>query len=163
MHIFFTRMDLQAKGIWFPLLIALLLILYVLVMKKRQLTWRQIYMTFGVVCGAAWILDIISAIYFETFVYGSNHGIGIADLLVISTVPSCLAIIYLNYWTVARRWVLPILFTLISLLIEWLAITAGYYRHLYWGMHYSLINFFIIYRWLLPLHKRAIGAHHAHI
>lgn len=154
MSLIFGRLDLEAKGIGYPISLVALLILFILFMKKRQLTWLQIYTTFGVVCSVTWIMDVSAAIYFDAFRYGSDHGIGIADLLSISFIPSGLAIIYLNYRTKSNKWLMLILFSLLSLAIELAAIHIEYFHLKYWKIYYSGIMYVIIYGLILPLHKR---------
>lgn len=156
MSLIFSRLDLKASGMWFPISISALLVLFILFMKKRQLTWPQIYATFGVVCSFTWIMDITAAIYFDAFRYGSDHGIGFADLLSISLIPSGLAIIYLNYRTNSNKWQMVILFSLLSLAIEFAAIRFEYFHLKYWTLYYSGIVYLIIYGLVLPLHKRLL-------
>ncbi|MET1248861.1 hypothetical protein ABWW58_08755 [Sporolactobacillus sp. STCC-11] len=158
MSLIFGRLDLKAEGVWYPISLAALLILFILFMKKRQLTWLQIYTTFGVVCSLTWFMDISSAIYFDAFRYGSDHGIGLADLLSISFIPSGLAIIYLNYRTASNKWFMLLLFSLLSLAIELAAIHIEYFHLKYWKLYYSGIMYLVIYGLLLPLHKRVMEA-----
>jgi zinc transporter ZupT len=154
MSLIFSRLDLEASGMWFPISLSALLVLFIPFMRKRQLTWTKIYATFGVVCSVTWIMDIIAAIYFDAFRYGSDHGIGLADLISISLIPSGLAIIYLNYRTKSNKWQMLILFTLLSLAIELATIHFQYFHLKYWKLYYSGIMYLIIYGLMLPLHKR---------
>ncbi|EST11498.1 hypothetical protein [Sporolactobacillus laevolacticus] len=62
MYLILGKLDLGAKGIWYPISLVVILILFILFMKKRELTWRQIYTTFGVVCAVTWIVDMIVSI-----------------------------------------------------------------------------------------------------
>jgi len=156
MSLILGRLDLEARGVWYPISFSAFVVLFILFMKKRHVTWRQIYATFGVICSLSWIMDITSAIYFDAFRYGTDHGIGIADLISITFIPSGLAIIYLNYRTQSNKWLLLILFTLLSLGIEFITIQVNYFHLIHWKLYYSVIMYLIVYGCLLPLHKRVI-------
>ena len=43
------HLDLSAHGLWFPITVSLCLFILALVLFKRQLTWRDFYITFSVV------------------------------------------------------------------------------------------------------------------
>ncbi|MCO7125848.1 hypothetical protein NIE88_08695 [Sporolactobacillus shoreicorticis] len=158
MALILGRLDLEARGIWYPLLFSAFVILFVVFMKKRHLTWRQIYATFGMVCSLSWIADISSAIYFDAFRYGTDHGIGIADLLSITFIPAGLAIIYLNYRSQSNKWLMLILFTVLSFGIEFASIQVKYFHLINWELFYSVFIYLFIYGCLLPLHKRVIAS-----
>jgi hypothetical protein len=156
MHLILGRLDLGAKGIWYPISLVVILILFILFMKKRQLTWRQIYATFGVVCAVTWIVDMIVSIYFDAYRFGTNHSIGLADLLALSFIPSCLSIIYLNFRTKSNKWMMLVGFTVLSLAIELIATRVQYFQLKYWKLYYSLVMYLIIYGCLLPLHLHVL-------
>ncbi|MBP2626934.1 MAG: hypothetical protein H6Q68_1645 [Firmicutes bacterium] len=66
------NLDLQQQGIWFPLVVGIILLLFILLMPKRQINWPGIYLTVGVIGYVALILDInIVASYFDSCLNGS--------------------------------------------------------------------------------------------
>ncbi|MFP3126008.1 hypothetical protein OH784_25510 [Ectobacillus funiculus] len=53
-----NNFDIHATGFWYPLSLTIPLLLFVLVMSKR-LSWKEIYITFGVVGLLSTITDLI--------------------------------------------------------------------------------------------------------
>lgn len=104
-------MDLGAKGLWMPITLAIILLLFVLIMPKNKITWREIYVTIGVIGLATWVADNIFAGYLNLVDFGHPRYSGIGELLTYSFVPSSLAVIYLNYLNKNNKWKLVILFT----------------------------------------------------
>ncbi|QJW46575.1 hypothetical protein HA075_12550 [bacterium BFN5] len=116
MEDFISRLDLQQPGVWFPLSIAASLLVFMVIMPKRQINWQGIYITFGVVGYVGVMLDInILGSYFDWFDLGDSQIEGLGDLASYGVIPSCLAIIYLNYFNRQSKWAYVALFTLLSL------------------------------------------------
>lgn len=57
-------MDLGAKGLWLPITLAIILLLFVFIMPKKEMSWRGIYVTIGVIGLATWVADNIFAGFF---------------------------------------------------------------------------------------------------
>lgn len=150
-------MDLNAKGVWMPITLAIILLLFVLIMPKKEITWREIYVTIGVIGLTTWIADNIFAGYLNLVDFGHPRYSGIGELLTYSFVPSSLAVIYLNYLNKNNKWKLVILFTILSFIIEWSVAKAGYMKLTDWNHLYSIPIFFLVYRYFLPLHARIIN------
>ncbi|WP_353948304.1 hypothetical protein ABNN70_15405 [Sporolactobacillus sp. Y61] len=152
------RLDLRSDGIWYPIAVAILLVLIVLFMRKREMNWRYIYFTFGIVGTMTWVIDMIVGVFFHGYILGWDHVIGLGDLFGVTLIPSFLAIIFLNYRTPSNKWLMLILFILLSLLIEGGAMATGYFRQRNWNLFYSVLGYVVVFGWLLPLHKRIMNA-----
>lgn len=149
-------MDLGAKGLWLPITLAIILLLFVLIMPKKEISWRGIYVTIGVIGLTTWIADNIFAGFLDLVDFGHPRYSGIGELLTYSFVPSSLAVIYLNYLGKDNKWKLVITFTLLSFMIEWSVAQVGYMKLTHWNHLYSLPIFFIVYSYVLPLHAKII-------
>lgn len=155
MHSIVKNLDLSSKGIWFPIAVACVLVLFVLFMKKRNLSWKEIYITYGVVGFATWAVDTLTGIFLDLYDVG-KPSIGLADFIAFGFIPSSLAVIYLNIRTDKNKWMMIALFTVISLLIYWVSEWVGYFKDKGWNSIFSLIAFVVVYTLLLPLHKKII-------
>lgn len=147
------HLDLQQQGIWFPLSIAAILLAFVVFMPKRQINWRGIYITFGVIGYVGLILDInILGSYLDWFDLGDSQIEGLGDLASYGVIPSCLGIIYLNYFNQQSKWTYVALFTLLSFLYEWELTNIGYMKLKGWQDWYSIPIFILVYGVWLPWH-----------
>ncbi|HCF50091.1 MAG TPA: hypothetical protein DER60_07400 [Syntrophomonas sp.] len=158
MNSFIQHLDLQQQGIWFPLITGAIALLFVLLMPKRQMNWRGIYITFGVISYVTLMLDVfIVGEYFDLFDIGDPALEGIGDLITYAIIPSCLAITYLNYFNEKNKWLYVTLFTIISFLFEWELTRAGYMKLKGWQNWYSIPVYIIVYGWWLPWHFKFIN------
>ena len=157
MNTFIRNLDLQQQGIWFPLVISAIVLLFVLFMPKRQINWRGIYLTFGVVGFVALMLDIfIVAEYFDLFDIGDPNIEGFGDLVTYGIIPACLAVAYLNYFDRKNKWLYVFLFTLVSFLFEWGLTQVGYMKLKGWQNWYSIAVYLIVYGLWLPWHLKLL-------
>lgn len=150
------NLDLGAKGLWLPVSLGIILFLYALLMPKKMINWRELYITIGVIGLVTWIADGIFARYLDLVDFGNPNISGIGEFISYSLVPSSLAVIYLNYLNKENKWKLVIIFTLISILIEWTVAKVGYMKLPHWSHLYSIPIFFLVYSYILPLHLRII-------
>jgi hypothetical protein len=150
------NLDLEAKGLWLPITISIILLLVALLMPKKNIGWREFYITMGVIGLVTWVADGIFARFLDLVDFGHPKISGIGELITYSFVPSSLAVIYLNYLNLANKWKLVILFILISILIEWSVVQVGYMKLTHWNHLFSLPIFFIVYSFVLPIHFRII-------
>lgn len=152
---FIQNLDLQQKGIWFPLVTGVIALLFILLMPKRQMNWRGIYITFGVIGYITLMLDVfIVGEYFDLFDIGDPGLEGIGDLMTYAIIPSCLAVAYLNYFDRKNKWLYVALFTIISFLFEWWLTQVGYMRLKGWQNWYSIPVYIIVYGYWLPWHLK---------
>ncbi|MCM3727429.1 hypothetical protein M3226_17265 [Neobacillus cucumis] len=110
--------DLHAQGSWLPILLSLLVFIYALFMPKKEIGWREFYVTFGIVGYFAWISDSLLGKMLDLVDFGHPKITGIGEFLSYSLIPSSMAVIYLNYLEKSNKWKLTIIFTIISTLIE---------------------------------------------
>ena len=151
------RLDLQQPGIWFPLSIAVSLLVFMIFMPKRQINWQGIYFTFGVVGYVGLMLDInILGSYLDWFDLGDSQKEGLGDLASYGLIPSCMAIIYLNYFNRQTKWSFVGLFTLLSFLYEWELTNIGYMKLKGWQDWYSIPLFILVYGVWLPWHYEVL-------
>ncbi|MCI1856680.1 MAG: hypothetical protein LKI80_00835 [Sporolactobacillus sp.] len=156
MHHVVKNLDLSSQGVWFPIVTSCALVLFALLMKKRYLSWKEIYLTYGVVGFVAWIADTLVGNIFDLYNSGKPDVTGLGDFLSFAFIPSSLAVIYLNFRTERNKWRLSALFCLISLVIYWVNRWVGYFKDRGWNSFYALLVFAIVYMILLPLHKRVM-------
>ncbi|OAS89147.1 MULTISPECIES: hypothetical protein [Metabacillus] len=152
----FKNLDLSAKGLWLPISLGLILLLYALLMPKKEINWRELYITIGVIGLLTWISDNIFAGIFDLVDFGHPKISGIGELITYSFIPSSLAVIYLNYLNSSNKWRLVIIFIVISVLIEWAVVSVGYMKLKEWNHIFSIPIFFVVYSYFLPFHIRII-------
>lgn len=153
MNEFLQRLDLQAQGIWLPLAFCGIVLLFVLLMPKRQINWAGIYFTFGVIGYVGLILDInILGEYFDLFDLGDPLKEGIGDLASYAIIPPCLAILFLNYFKPKSKWLYVAIFTCISYFFEWGLTQIGYMQLKGWRTWYSIPVYIAVYGLWLPWH-----------
>lgn len=157
MQKFIENLDLGAKGLWFPVIISILLTTTALFIRKKNITWREIYITFGVVGFATWFSDAMFARILDVFDIGHPKKPGLGDILSYTLIPTSLAILFLNYLTRNNKWKLTIGFTFLSLLIEFGMIHSGYMKYKGWHWSISIIAFVLVFGLLLPKHMAIIS------
>jgi len=149
-------LDLHAQGNWLPIMLSVLLFLYALFMPKKEIGWREFYITFGVVGYFAWISDVVIAKTLNLVDYGNPNITGIGEFLSYSLIPSSLSVIYVNYLKKTNKWILAITFIIISSLIEWGMIKVGYEKSHGWSFFISIPLYFVVFSFFLPLHSKFI-------
>ncbi|MFS0778112.1 hypothetical protein ABC255_19190 [Neobacillus sp. 3P2-tot-E-2] len=151
-----NNLDLSAKGLWLPVSLGLILFLYALLMPKKEISWRELYITMGVIGFLTWVSDSIFAKYLDLVDFGNPKIVGIGEFITYNFLPSSLSVIYLNYLKKSNKWILVIIFTVISFLIEWSVEKVGYMKLTNWNHLFSIPIFFLVYSYILPLHFRII-------
>lgn len=151
-----NNLDLSAKGLWLPVSLGLIILLYALIMPKKEISWRELYITIGVIGFATWVSDSIFAKYLDLVDFGDPEVVGIGEFITYNFLPSSLSVIYLNYLKKSNKWTLVIVFTVISFLIEWAVAKVGYMKLNNWNHLFSIPIFILVYSYILPLHFRII-------
>ncbi len=154
---FIQNLDLDSQGIWWVFLFALVVFLFMLLMPKR-FSKREMYFIFGVVGYVTMVVDVtFMSTYFDVFDLGSDPQVeGIGDLISLAFIPSCLAVIFSNYYTGEKRWRYVALFVLISFFFEWVLVQVGYMKLKGWRTWWSLPVYFVIYAYWLPWQLKAL-------
>lgn len=150
------NLDLGAQGLWFPIVSSLILLLYALFMPKKEINWRDFYVTFGVIGFVAWVSDSLFGKMLDLVDFGDPQVTGIGEFLSYSLIPSSLGVIYLNYYKKTNKWALVIIFTILSALIEWGMRKIGYMKIHGWSFFISIPVYLVVFSIFLPLHKRII-------
>jgi hypothetical protein len=150
------NLDLHSQGTWQSVVLSLLLFLYALLMPKKEIGWRDFYITFGIVGFFAWISDVVTAKVLDLVDFGQPKITGIGEFLSYSLIPSSLSVIYLNYLKKTNKWILVITFIIIATLIEWGLRKVGYVKAHGWSFFMSIPLYFVVFSFLLPLHRKII-------
>ncbi|MFX3618639.1 MAG: hypothetical protein ACE3JK_14115 [Sporolactobacillus sp.] len=151
------NLDLHANGIWVPLTVVSLLIILVIFTPKKHISWRKIYVTFGVIGFITWFSDSIISRLLNLTDFGNPITDGISDILSYCFIPSSLACLYLNYFNGRNRNLLAPIFIIVSLCIELSMLRVGYLRFHGWNTFFSLIIYALAYYIFLPLHAKIIS------
>lgn len=144
-----------AQGWWYPVIVSLVLILIILFIPKR-LKSKEIYITFGIVGYIVWTVDTIIAAPFDLFDLATPTKTGLPELLLYGIIPSCLSVIYLNYYKAEKKWTYALLFVVISIILEWLTVKVGLMKLKGWNTLWSLPVHFVFYAFFLPWHIKYI-------
>jgi hypothetical protein len=143
------------QGWWYPAVLSLILLLFVIFMPKR-ISWKEIYITFGVIGFIVWMTDMTLAVPFDIFDLGNPKKEGLPEILLFGIIPSCLAVIFLNYYNQDKKWFWVILFVITSLILEWLTVKVGLMKLKLWKTWWSTPVHFLAYSWYLPWHLKFI-------
>jgi hypothetical protein len=153
------KLDIGSKGLWFPVIISILLFITVLIIPKKNITWREIYITFGIVGFVTWISDALITRVFDLIDLGNPNVTGMGEILCYTLIPTSLSVLYLNYFTNKNKWKLTILFIVLSFLVDIGMEYFGYMEYNGWNLFYSLLSFLLVFGYLLPLHIKLIRVH----
>lgn len=94
------------------------------------------------------------AVPFDIFDLGDPKKEGIPELTLFGIIPSCLSVIYLNFYKEDKKWFLVIFFVIMSLILEWLTTKVGLMKD--YNNWYSTPVHFVAYAFYLPWHIRFI-------
>lgn len=156
MEKFIQNLDLSAKGVWFPIVLGVVSLLYMLFMPKR-LSWREIYLTYGVGAFLAITMDIIiMGGQIDVFDLGDPKKEGIGDIMSYGVSAPCYAVIFLNYLKQEKKWMYVVLFTLLSFLSEWILVQVEFMKLKGWNTWWSLPVYIVIFGFWLPWHLNLI-------
>jgi len=156
MNRFIENLDLSANGTWLPIIVGVIVLGFMLFMPKR-LRWTEIYLTFGVVGFVTFFMDIaVMAGFFDVFDLGKPAVVGVGDIISYSVIPSCIAIIFLNYYQKDKKWMYVGLFTLLSFLFEWGLVQVGFMELKGWKTWWSIPVYIFVFGFWLPWHFNLI-------
>ncbi|WP_431804670.1 hypothetical protein [Halobacillus andaensis] len=153
---FLDSLDLEAMGLWFPVTVSILLALTVIITPKKNISWRETYITFGVVAFVTWFSDSMIARGFDLFDLGDPKKTGLGDLLSYTFIPSSLAILYLNYLKKNNKWKLTIIFTFLSIIITFGMVYSGFMEWKGWNWIISITVYLFAFGFALPAHIKFI-------
>ncbi|KKI93283.1 hypothetical protein WQ54_05500 [Bacillus sp. SA1-12] len=147
--------DIMSKGLWYPITLSLILFVIILVMPKR-LSKQEIYTTFGIIGYIVWTVDMTLGDPLDFFNVGSGKVTAVPELFLYGIIPGLIAIIFINYYNEDKKWTYIIAFTLISYLLNWLAVKVGIMKLNNWQTWYAIPIFFVVYAFVLPWHLKFI-------
>ena len=151
---FYKNIDLSAKGVWFPIISGIAVLIFVVFMPKR-LKKKEIYFTFGVVGYVALILDVfVFATAFDLFDLGSPNIVGLGDIMSYGIISPCIALIFLNFYKQENKWIYVLIFTVISFLYEIILVNLGYMNLHCWNSLFSIPVHIISFGFWFPLHLK---------
>lgn len=103
------------------------------------------------------LLDVIvMSGLIDAFDLGDPNTAGLGDLLSYSLIAPCYAVIFLNYFKQERKWIYVVIFTLLSILSEWLLVQVGFMELKGWNTWWSLPVYIVIFGFWLPWHLKII-------
>ncbi|WP_223596773.1 hypothetical protein [Neobacillus bataviensis] len=157
MEKFIQNLDLSSKGLWFPITLGTIFLIYILFMPKR-LSWGEIYFIFGTTGFVAITIDVFIMLnYLDVFDLGRDpKQEGIGDFICYGIIPSCFAVIFLNYFRQEKKWIYVTIFTILSSLSEWLLVQVEYMKLKGWHTWWSIPVFIIVFGFWLPWQLRLI-------
>jgi hypothetical protein len=126
------------------------LTLAVFFMPKR-LTLKENILIFATVGYMSWNADLLAGVLLNLFNLGPTPKVDPSDILLISFVPSLIAILSLNFMT-NNIWAYVIGSSAFSFFYEWLTVYVGYMKNLGWKTWYSIpvyIVVFFLLKWYL--------------
>jgi hypothetical protein len=138
------------QGWWYPAILSLILLLIVLFMPKKKINWIEIPIIFGLVGYIVWMVDMTLAVPFDVFDLGNPQKEGLPEILLYGVIPSCLSVIYLNYFKQTKKWLFVLSFVILSLILEWLTVKVGLMKLKRWNTWWSTPVHFTAYAVLLP-------------
>ncbi|WP_299094030.1 hypothetical protein [uncultured Metabacillus sp.] len=147
--------DITSKGLWYPITLSLILLVFILFMPKR-VSKQEIYTTFGVIGYIVWTVDMTLGDPLDFFNVGSGKVTAVPELFLYGMIPGLIAIIFVNFYNEAHKWTSIIGFTLGSYLLNWFAVQVGIMKLNNWQTWYSIPIFFVVYAFFLPWHIRFI-------
>lgn len=119
---------------------------------KRRLTWREYYITFGIISSAGWLGNIVLFFQLDMLDSGDPSIGGIADIIVFTFAPASISLLYLNFYKSNIKWMLSIAFTLLSVAMEYWLVAAGFFTQKGWHVWYSIPLYFLFFFFFLPWH-----------
>jgi hypothetical protein len=136
---------------WYPLTSIVLLSIIVLFMPKKM-TWREIYLTFGIIGVLTWMSESFIDDIYQAFQLGPSPKTSITDFLFVSFVPECIGIIFLNFLPKEESWFYRFSWVIGSFLFEWGTVASGYMINKWWRNWYSIPVYLVIFLFFLPWH-----------
>lgn len=151
-----SNLDLGAKGLWFPLVVIIALLLTLILIPKTRINRIELYIIFCIIGFATWVADSFILRVFDIIDLGSPVKPGLGDILSYTFIPSSLGCLFLCFLDRKNIWKLSLLFTIISFAIELGMELSGYMKVKGLFNVFSVFFYFIMYRFALPFHLRLI-------
>lgn len=148
-HGVLDRLDLFAKGSWFIYLTGLVLFLLSIILTKN-ISRKEWILLFGMVGFCGWMSNIILFFLLDVMDSGDPTIGGLSDIFMFVVGPAANAILFLNYYTKSNKFTWVIIFSVISLLIEFTLVKLGFIKLKGWKTFYSIPFYIFLFRFVLP-------------
>ncbi|MED4227214.1 hypothetical protein [Neobacillus cucumis] len=148
---------MKYQGEWYVLTVLFVFILILLFMPKRNLTWAGIFITLGVAGFLTWVSDSIAGSVFDLFDLAKKNTTELSDSFLLSFVPASISVIYVNFYSHQKRWIIAFIFTFLSFFLELGLVKVGYMNNNNWKTWYGLPVYFMVYRFFFPWFLKLIS------
>ncbi|MDQ0270110.1 hypothetical protein [Cytobacillus purgationiresistens] len=145
-----SNLDLGAKGLWFPIIVSIILFVTLLLIPKKRISWVELFIIFCIVGFATWISDAFILRIFDLIDLGSPDKPGIGDIISYTFIPTSLACLFLCFLDMKNRWKLVIIFTFLSFIIELGMEFSGYMKTKDWIKFTTPLFHLFVYGFILP-------------
>jgi lysylphosphatidylglycerol synthetase-like protein (DUF2156 family) len=132
------------------------LILIVVSFMPKRLTVRDDILVFSIVGYLAWVSHILVGVKWDLLDFGPTKKIEYTDFALVSFVPPLLAILFLNFKKENQSVLYAIIWTVLSIALEFILAMVGYMKHTEWKIWYSIPVYFIAYFGLQMFYKKVI-------
>lgn len=151
-----SRLDLTPKGVWIVYCVGAIIVPLSLILKKH-LSWKEWYITFGVVGFLAWLGNIIFFFQLDLLDSGKPSIGSLPDTIMFAIAPACASVIFCNsYLSSTAKSLVATIFTLGSIIMEFFMVGFGFLVYKGWETWYSIPIYFIMYFFYLPWHIKFI-------
>lgn len=141
---------MKYQGEWYVWTLFIISVLIVLFMPKKNLTWVGVYIVLGVSGHFTWLANTIAGSALDTFDLAKKNTTELSDTFLLSFVPACISVIYVNFYSSKKRWTFAIIFTLLSFFLELGLVKVGYMKNVTWKTWYGLPVYFLLYSFFFP-------------
>ncbi|ALC81912.1 MULTISPECIES: hypothetical protein [Bacillus] len=140
----------KVEGEWYVWILGVALLLIVLFMPKKNLTWTGIFVTLGVAGDITWLADTVAAVPIDLFDIAKKNTTELSDTFLLTFVPASIATIYVNFYIPQKKWVFTVFFTFLSFLLESGLVQVGYMKNIYWETWYGIPIYFVLFGFFFP-------------
>lgn len=132
----------------------------VILFMPKRLTWKEMYLIWGVIGLWAFIADHLVGSIWNLFDIGPTPEPTYIDIFAVSFIPAEFAILFLNFRPKeGRAWVYGLVWSAATFLYEWLVTYTGYLKDKGWSPWYSIPAWLFVYlfflNWNLKLIRRS--------
>ncbi|MEH7436711.1 hypothetical protein V7182_04375 [Neobacillus drentensis] len=143
------RLDPFAKGSWFIYLSGSIL-LFLSAKLTENISRREWFLLFGMVGFYGWMANIILFFILDFMDSGDSSIGGLPDIFMFVIGPVSIAILFLNRYNTPTKIIRVLLFSLLSLLIEYILEKLGFLKLKRWKAYYSIPFYLVLFAVVLP-------------
>jgi hypothetical protein len=143
------RLDPFAKGSWFIYLSGSFL-LFLSVKFTENISRREWFLLFGMVGFYGWMANILLFFILDFMDSGDSSIGGLPDIFMFVIGPVSIAILFLNRYNTPTKLIRVLLFSLLTLLIEYILGKLGFLKLKRWKSYYSIPFYLVLFAIVLP-------------